>query len=319
MSTPVRTLLLIVSGLIWAGASVAEDVPPAAGGNEASGSAKPAWLSLVGSVGAGWDSNILLEPDVNPTASDINGLGVSADLKVGFRVWNRPELGQRITLSVDGGLAVYPSNHEADLGRFGGAISGTAKLGSFDPGIYAGAHRYWLDGETVANAYGLNPYLAKIWASHVGVLTLGANWLDYPDEDERSGLLASLEYRHWFLLSPREVSRRIEVGLRGVNYGADSDEESFVGAVPFTGALYRIGAGQRLGTVDVAGRVSYEWRNYSDADDTQGIITLAGSADVWVCRVASVGVFAVYTDRSSDIIANEYDRTQVGARATVQW
>ncbi len=318
MSTPVRTLLIIASSLIWAGSITAEDAPTATEGGGGT-SSKPAWLSLVGSVGAGWDSNILLEPAVNPTSSDISGAGLSADLKVGFRVLNRPEVGQRITLSVDGGIAVYPDNHEADLGRFGGAISGTAKLGGFDPGIYAGAHRYWLDGETVANTYGLNPYLAKIWTNHVGVLTLGANWLDYPEEEDRSGLLASLEYRHWFLLAPRVVTRRIEVGLRGVDYSADSDVESFVGVVPFAGALYRIGQGQRLGTVDVAGRVSYEWRNYSDADDTQGITTLAASADLWVCRVTAVGLYVVYTDRTSDLVANEYDRTQVGARATVQW
>ncbi len=286
-------------------------VPPATGG-------KPDWFGLSAVFAAGYDSNVLLEPDSNANATGKDSAALTADLKATFRLYRDQALGRKASLAIDGAYNRYPSAQEGDLGRFGATITGGWRLAGIDPGVAIGVHRYWLDGGSAADAAGIATWVAKTYTKNVAILALAANHLSYEDNAQRDGWMLSAEYRHWFLPTARVVNRRIEAGVRGTDYAAVVARETYLAATPFVGAFWRAGDKLALGTIDYAARAQYEFRAYN-AVEHQRIANLTASADAWLCTNASAGAYVAYTKRDSNVDVNDYKRWQLGVRAGMAW
>lgn len=304
-------------------APTTSDAPAESGG----GSWGDAFGGTLG-LRVGYDSNALLEPDPSPAATDSDGVAWGVDASGTLRLidrrgrglWAEGPRSRRLALTASAAYRAYPGRDEANLTRVGLRLAGHERRSFADPGAVITFHHYILDGETVADAVGAHVFASKIAGGHraVDAVFLGGEYIVYADDDDKSGILGTLAWRHWFLASARDIKRRIEIGLALDVYAANAEWASWIGPRPHVGVAWRFGHGERLGTVDTAAALTYEWRRYGEYagdNETQNIVALEGGADAWLCGWATAGVFAGYGRRDSSLVVNDYDRWQAGVRA----
>jgi hypothetical protein len=193
-----------------------------------------------------------------------------------------------------------------------------------DPGFVLGYNHYNIDHETAADAVNGDVYASRIGASYrdVDILMLGCEYLRYPIATDKTGELGMLGYRHWFLMRPSDIRRRIELGLTASLYHARADYESWYGVAPTIAVLWRVGTGQRRGTVDLSGSASYEWRHYGEyagVSEKQGLFGVTAAADAWTCSHSTLGAYAGYGHRESNFPIDTYSRFQAGLRLVAFW
>jgi hypothetical protein len=281
---------------------------------------------------AGYDSYILLEPDHSPTATDMSGAALGGDVKGtlrlidrdGFGLWSPGTHAERLTFSVGGGVRDYPGHAEANQWRAGAQLAGHERRAYADPGFVIGYNHYDIDHQSAADAVNADVYASRISPGYhdVDIALVGGEYLRYPLDTDKTGGLAMLGYRHWFLLRPSDIHRRVELGLTGSLYKAKATFESWYGIGPSASALWRFGTGQRLGTIDLSGAASYEWRKYGEAvgvTEKQGLAGVSVGADAWTCSHSSAGVYVSYGHRESNFPTDTYSRFQAGARIAALW
>lgn len=317
-------------------ATVAPEAPAgaqgAAGAGPSSSPSASRWWSIAGTLSVGYDSNILLEPDNNPSSSDKQGLSLGLDAKGTVRIIDAEGKGlsvasghaRRLSATVSLGAHEYSGHPEAELLRVGAQLMGHQRVQSWDPGFVVGFNHYDVDRQNAADAINGDLFASRIAPSfeHVDIVLLGVERLIYPLNDNKTGTLLELGYRHWFLIERRDIHRRVEAGLALSSYQAGADFETYRAITPSLAATWRIGSGQRLGTCDLTGSAQYEFREFSSfagITEHQDILGVSGACDAWVCANATAGVYAGVARRGSNLPSNEYTRFQAGVRLGATW
>lgn len=275
-------------------------------------------------VGAGYDSNILLENSSTPQATDAKGLALTGEVRAQVKLVDQPK--RRLGVFGSAEVDDYPSEPTAQLFRWGLGFTAGATIGGFDPGIVVGYNRFTIDHEGEAQAFNVNAYVAKVFERNVSIFALDSQYVDYFNNQPATGTLYDAAYRHWFLLQPGKINQRIELGIKaGKNFTTDADQ-SYATVTPWLGAFYRIGDKPAFGTQDLAARLSYEMRKYPDPSTNTGNdaqnqknLALTASYDYWLRSWVSAGGYFAYSERYSNIDIYDYNRVQVGVRLTGTW
>ena len=284
---------------------------------------RPARFGFNVSLGAGYDSNILLENTDTPTATDENGLALFGEVRGQLRLVDGP----RGRLAIFGAAEIndYPDVSEAQLIRYGGGITAGGHAGGFDPGLVASYNHFLIDQEAAADAVNVNGYVAKVFESNVAVLGVGAQYVDYVDNEDITGTLYDASYRHWFLLEPSRVNRRVELGIKIGKNDTDNEDFAYTVITPTVAGIYRIGDNKPVfGTQDLSAKVQYEIRRYPDPEaggdaERQKLLTASAGYDYFLTTWLSLGGYGSYSKRSSTEEVNRYDRFQTGFRLNATW
>lgn len=273
-------------------------------------------------LGAGYDSNILLENTDTPTATDAKGSALTGEVRGNVRLVEN----ERGRLGVYGSaeLDAYPGNGQANLMRLGGGMTAGTSVGGFDPGLVVGFNRFSIDHQVAARALNVNAYVAKVFESNVGVLGIGSQYVDYQDNDPITGTLYDISYRHWLLLEPNRITRRVELTIKVGKNRTHDDDQAYSIITPGIGALYRLGDKPEAGTQDLSGRLQYEMRTYPEPTaggdgEKQKLLTLNAGYDYWFANWVSGGIYAGLSKRTSTDDTNKYDRRQFGVRLSATW
>jgi hypothetical protein len=280
------------------------------------------WTGSAALVG-GWDDNVLLQPANRPSATDESSAVLGAELRLAWHPITTST--KRLDISADGDQTSYPSAHQADLSRAGLRAYGQLTLesetmGRLDPGLLIAAHRYWLDGEGAASSFMATAMVTKVKPSWVGVATAGLVQLEYDNNSSASGSMLEANYRHLFLLRESDPRRNFELSLRGGGYFADSDADTYRTVTGALAGSWRFGQRQiESGTIDVTLRLSLELRTYDQPAnagqaENQSILRVGGQAAWWLCSKASLGPYAVISNRDSNVDVSDYQRFQFGLR-----
>ncbi len=279
-------------------------------------------VGFTATLGAGYDTNVLLENTDIATATDEKSTALFGEVRGQARLVD----GDHGRLGVFAGAEIndYPSTPEARLVRYGGGLTASGSLGGFDPGLVAGYNRFLLDSSLAATAFTVNAFLAKVYERNVSVIGAGSQYVDYADNRPITGTLYDVSYRHWFLLDPGFINRRIEVGVRAGRNLTREDENSYRVLIPSAGLLWRFSDKPAFGTQDLSAKASWEFRSYADtatgdSGARQRLLTLSGGYDYWLAPWLSTGAYGAFGKRASTIEADRYDRVQVGVRLNATW
>ncbi|MFM2089840.1 MAG: hypothetical protein RLZZ127_329 [Planctomycetota bacterium] len=279
------------------------------------------WWGLTARAGLGWDSNPVLESDIDPDASGDGSAVWSGELVATLRLVRAERAG--LTANLGGEYVDYPSERQVSLLRVGGSLRGNVAvdagaLGRIDPGAIIGAYGFWADDEHQATALQGSLFATRIDPAWILVASAGATRLDYPDDEDLTGTQVDGAIRTMVLTTPGRTGDRIELGLRGGAYVATADQESYASLQPSLVAAVR-GGGDRPGpgVVDLTGRLGLERRWYDD--QTQSILTMSGALDRWYTQAFALGMVLAITDRESSDQASGYDRVQFMTRASYTW
>ncbi len=284
--------------------------------------ATPDRWSFIARTALGYDSNPVLESSVAGDASGSDSAVWSAELASTLRLVRAERASLAATLG--GEYVDYPSEREVSLLRVGGSLRGSigvdaGGLGRIDPGAIVSAYGFWADGEHEATAVQGSLFATRIGQGWVGIASIGATGIDYPDDEDLSGTMLDGALRVMLLAKPGQIANRVELGLRGGTYAAESDSESYATLQPTLLATVR-GGGERpaAGVVDLTGRLGYERRWY-DETGTQRILTMSAGIDRWFSPAFAVGAVLAVTDRDASDDADSYGRVQVMTRAAYTW
>lgn len=286
--------------------------------------AAPIWDGRV-RLGAGWDSNALLDSDpdtVQSATADYNG-----EAAIGWR----PVANESDYIKATGSVSYdrRPQLDELDTTRLALGVSGAHQGDSLTMGGSLSTARYWLDGDGAAAELRGGASLAWLRSTSADLIAIeaaaihfdlatdrpqGANGLlELGDADDRSGVLLALAYRHWWQLGD---GNRIEAGIRGGDYLAGSDIETYALIQPWVAARWRQKAWE------VQAKASIERRAY-DGEPTPGedsetatIGTITASADYRLAGGCWAGVYGGAGKRASSVDDRDYDRWQAGLRFT---
>lgn len=282
------------------------------------------FLTVSGSIGAGYDSNILLQPSESPSSTGSSGLALTAGARATAAVVRTQRF--KMSVSLDGDVSDYPDVTQANLIRVGGGLNDQLDVHGVIVGSATGFNAFWLDSKYAATAGSENLYAADTWGRNVSIISAGAQVLRYKGNSDSSGIEGEVAYRHWYMLEDRNVRRRAEFSLRLVRFVANAAIDSYTGLGGSLGGFYRLHGGTRpvAGTIDLSARVGLELRRYDRGSiglerERQAITTYAVTGDVWMCENASVGAFVGYTIRNANISRDTYDRLQAGGRLSVIW
>ena len=155
------------------------------------------------------------------------------------------------------------------------------------------------------------------------IAVLEANRLRYDDMPDRAGTLWGASWRHWFLLAESgDISRRLDLGLRGGRYIATLKTEGYWTVRPSASVLWRIGSGESPGTWDLSGGGSCEWRRYGKdvENNSEGQFLPTGelSADRWFAHRITAGAVVTAALRDSSLDSLDYQRWQAYLRLTLR-
>lgn len=286
--------------------------------------AAPEWDGYV-RESAAWDSNALLDND--PDRSSAATAVYSTEAGVGWRpVASESDY---LKAAFTAGHDIRPHLVDSDTTRLGLSASYAHQAGGTTLGASLGLTRYWLDGKGAAAElrggliYGwLHQASADLASLEIGALHFDDAG-DRPDRveslaslgsaDDRSGALAALGYRHWWLVNGQGL--RVEAGARAGRYFADSDIETYDLVQPFVGARWRPSAWE------FQARAGLELRSYAGAaagssDERSSTGTINASADRRLGGGLAAGVFAAASARDSSLDGRDYERWQAGLRLT---
>ncbi|MBA2479752.1 MAG: hypothetical protein H0V44_03740 [Planctomycetes bacterium] len=286
-------------------------------------------LTIAADLAVGYDSNAIFQPDVNPDTTDTQGAAIVANGSATLRLIDRDGRGlasdqgrgRRLAAGLGVGIQEYPGHPEAEMGRVSATMMGHQHVGAVDPGFVLGYHHYWLDRENAADVINLEAFASRIRDSfqHIDILVAGAEFLSYPQDEDKSGVLGSLSYRYWYLPERKNIRRRLELGLSASLMRANADYASYTGVSPSIAGLWRFGSGERLGTTDLSAKLDYEFRRYAGGGPQQSIVGATAGWDAWICANATIGIYAAWTRRISEQTSEQYSRYQAGARLGVTW
>jgi hypothetical protein len=273
-------------------------------------------------VGLGYDSNILLENTDTPTATDAKGSASLLEVRGQYQVYEGPA--GRIGVFAGAERDGYAGHSEANLVRYGGGVSAGTSVAGFDPGVVVGYNHFLIDQESTANAVNVNGFVSRLYGQQVSIAGVGAQYVQYLDDDALTSTLYDVSYRHWFLIEPGRINRRVELGLKVGRNVARNQDNTYGVLVPTAGFLWRFGDQAQLGTQDINARLQYESRGYNSPDaggdaPRQRIVTLSAGYDYWLASWASAGLYTAYSKRNSNIDSDDYNRWQGGLRLTATW
>lgn len=285
---------------------------------------QPVWDARL-RLGAGWDSNALLDSD--PDEARSSTADYSGEAAIGWR----PVADERDYVKATASVLYNRRPHldDLDTSRLALGVSGARQGQTLTTGASISAARYWLDGDGAAGELRGGVSIGWLRSGSADLLAIelaaihfdedadrpeGAEGLfQFGDADDRSGVLASLSYRHWWQLGS---NARIEAGFRAGEYIANADSETYLLAQPWVAARLRHEAWE------FQGRAGLEWRAYDAAavagDDSEDatIASISASADRRVAAGLWLGAFAGLGSRDSSVDGRDYDRWQAGARLT---
>lgn len=329
-----RLLSLVV---LIAGGLAAEDAAPAATTPAATtpalrtvhgarvarvSGAAPEWDILV-RQSASWDSNALLEssPDTVASASAV----YSTDATLGWR----PLANERnfFKTSLSAGFDRRPQLIDMDSSHLGLSAAYAHQGEVYTSGASMSVSRYWLDGKGAAAELRGGYSLGKVRTDSVDLasLELGAihfdSALDQPDRlpaltnlgsaDDRSGVLTALGYRHWWVLPQQS---RIEIGVRGGRFFANSETETYNLLQPFAACRFKEQAWNLMARATLETRVYEGAATAGSANEHSNTATLSTAADRRIGRGFSLGGFATAAVRASSLDDRDYWRWQAGLR-----
>jgi hypothetical protein len=283
-------------------------------------------LTLRFSLEAGYDSNVLREDAVTPTATNTSGPAISGEL---YGTW-RAIRNTSAQLNIIGDIrySAYPDESQANVGRAGLAAFGLLRLGVIDPGMIIGVNRQWIDDEGLATIARGTVVLSRLHPErqHFDSLSFDFYNVDYDDNEPASGILADVLWRHWWMPEPGNARRRWEFSLLAGIYDADAKFESYTMVRPSIAALYRIGEqNTTIGLWDVSGSLHYEWRQFDEFSagqpaEEQDLFQVGVAGERWFGgNMFSAGPFLTYSLRESNMSGHDYDRVQVGLRVRADW
>jgi hypothetical protein len=284
----------------------------------------PTWDARL-RLGAGWDSNALLDsdPDTVRSATAVysgeGGLGwrpiadeqdyLKANLIVAYD--RRPHLERLDTARLSLGLAGASQGQDLTIG------------GSLNAG------RYWLDGDGAAAELRGGASLGWIRSAHADLLALeiGAIHFDATtdreegaaalaalgDADDRSGVIVALAWRHWWILG---AGSRVEAAVRAGSFSANTAAESYRVVQPWLALRVRPDGWDLQARATLEGRAYDAERSPGSGTEQAAIASLTASADRLLVRGLWVGAQAGASARMSDDDTRDYDRWQAGLRLT---
>ena len=285
--------------------------------------AEPNPWGFGGSLSTGYDSNILLESVDNPSSTNSKGVANGSEVHGSYQILSG-DIGR---LSASGSVEInqYPVESTAEMIRYGGSLAASWTLGGFDPGVVVGFNKFYLNRDVAANATTINVYVAKVFERNVSILGAGRQYVEYIGNEGSTGSTYDVNYRHWFLLAPGDVNKRLELSWKISALQAKDSDAAYGTSVPGLGLNWRFGPSKpELGTVDLNSRATYEIRTYrlpSDGSEAerQRLATLGGSGDVWLTEHLTAGLYLGYARRTSNATLSDYNRLQVGARLAANW
>jgi hypothetical protein len=286
--------------------------------------AAPTWDGRL-RLGAGWDSNALLDSDPDTVQSETSVY--SGEAAFGWR----PVADQTdyVKLTATLGQEQRPLLDNLDTTRLALSAAGASQGETLTTGGSLSAARYWLEDEGAAAELRGGASLGWLRQDSADLLALelaaihfdtgidrpeGAEALtDLGDADDRSGVLVAGSWRHWWQLGG---GSRLEAGVRAGVFSANSEVESYQLAQPF------IAVRLRPDGWDINARAAVEGRGYDGSrvagqdDETAVIGTLSASADRKLAANLWAGATAGLSARDSSLSDRDYERWQVGARLT---
>lgn len=276
----------------------------------------PRWAGRL-VLGAGYDSNALLLEDVNAVVTDLGGATLWADAQVRLRILNDRDHRLEVALSAE---YDWSTNDEARQMRIGGNAIWARRVGAWLPGAAIGAYQYSIDNEKAASvisgSFSMNRP-APTWAALPSIEVLV---IDYPDAEPASATQVALNYRHWFIPQASNPRTRWEAGLRIGTNQAEADYESYLTIKPsVTYRLHPTGS-EELERWDFASTLGFEYRAYDEGTTTKaernssGLLSIEGDRRLnsWL----STGAFVALSGRDSNIDTRDYNRFQIGLRAS---
>ena len=276
-------------------------------------------------LGAGWDSNALLDSDPDTAQS-----ATAVYTGEGALGW-RPVADERDFVKATASLAYDRRPHldELDTAKLALGVAGASQGETATTGGSLSAARYWLDGDGAAAELRGGASLAWLRQGSADLLALelalihfneeadrpeGADGLfEIGDADDRSGTLAGAAWRHWWRLGG---GGRIEAALRAGRFFANAEVENYALAQPWLAVRLRPEAW------DLAARAALEGRRYDgervagDGAEQVVIATLTASADRRLGGNLWLGAYAGLGARDSSYDDRDYERWQAGARLT---
>ena len=260
-------------------------------------------------LGAGWDSNALLESDPDTAQSSTADYATEAGLG-----W-RPVADERNFVKATGLIAYNHRPHLEDLdtSKLALGVSGAHQGEVVTTGGSLSAARYWLDGDGAAAELRGGGSLAWLRKDSADLLALeialihfnesadmpeGAKGLfELGDADDRSGTLAAGAWRHWWQLGG---GNRIEVAARAGHYFANSESENYSLVQPWLALRLRPERWEVLAKAAIEGRSYDSERVVGDGSEQAVLATLTGSADRRLGYGLWAGAYAGLSTRSSN-------------------
>jgi hypothetical protein len=276
-------------------------------------------------VGAGYDSNALLDsdPDTAQSATSVyNGEG-----QFGWRPVADDTDFVKATATI--GYDRRPQLEELDTAKLALGVSGASQGESLTTGGSLSAARYWLDGDGAAAELRGGGSLGWLRQDSADLLALelalihfneeadrpqGADGLfEIGDADDRSGTLAAGAWRHWWQLGG---GSRIEVAARAGRFFANSEVENYSLVQPWLALRLRPDGWEIQARASLEGRTYDGERVAGDGAEDAIIGLLSASADRRLGGGLWLGGYVGLGSRDSTYDDRDYERWQAGARLT---
>lgn len=284
----------------------------------------PAWDGRL-RLGAGWDSNALLESD--PDTAQASTAVYNGEGQFGWRpvADDKDYIKATATIAYDR----RPQLEEMDTSKLALGVSGASQGETLTTGGSLSAARYWLDGDGAAaelrggaSLGWLRQHSADLLAIELALIHFneeadrpeGADGLfEIGDADDRSGTLAAGAWRHWWQLGG---GGRIEAAARAGRFFANSESENYSLVQPWLALRLRPEGWEVQARASLEGR-TYDGERSADSGNENAVIAmLNASADRRLGYGLWAGAFAALGARDSNYADRDYERWQAGARLT---
>lgn len=287
----------------------------------------PPTLRLTLVVDGGYDSNVMLLPDVasGTGASREGSAMLGTEGRLDWRVWQDRQGFVKI-----GGVARQDNYSDAPVdsnSHYGGNVvaSWMNAERSLIPALALSSNRYQLDGETVADDAFSRLSLAWRRTGSVDIAAIDAHRILYAQEalSDYSGFLVAGNLRHWFLMDDNQAGRRLELGLRGGRFQASADWQTYLTLRPDVALTWRFGDGDDTGNWRISASSGVEWRQYTEEipgqsnREQQTLWDNALSAAYGLNATSNIGPFAGFTRRLDNLDGRTYNRWLAGIRLLV--
>ena len=298
--------------------------PAAAAAGRATAEERKAF-SLRLELDGGYDSNVLREDVNTTTATDTAGLALGGELHGTWRAIREPK--SQLNIIGDLRYSAYPDESAANLARASVAAFGLLRFGVIDPGAVLAVNRQWIDDQGAATIIRGTLLATRVSTerSHFDSLSFDAYAVDYDNNDDASGALFDVLWRHWWMPEAGNARRRLETVIVAGIYNAETAVESYRTLKPNVSLLYRMGErAAALGIWDIHAQASWELREYDEGQlaesaERQTVWQTGVAAERWFGSGMSAGPFLAYSIRESTRADRDYDRVQVGVRLIADW